>query len=334
MKLTSINKLVKYAIPLSATALFVLCIYYFSPEAIRSKQAQLLERLQPGTWSDLLDVVEIESSIDGHKQLAYSYQSRSSGPMPLIVSLHTWSNDYSRYDELSEVALRHDFNYIHPDFRGANNHMISCSSPEALADIDDAITYCLNKWNIDPSRIYVVGASGGGHAGCSLYFNTKHKIRAIYAWAPITDLESWYYQCIDRGLKFAADIIKVCGGEFSPEVARSRSPMYMNVEEPYAIKLHLFAGINDGHEGSVPISHSMLLYNRLCSDLGFSQDQLTSQQIVSFLTRSCMLTGESIGGRGVYLNSELNNLSLTIFDGGHEILTAFQEELIVLDLKD
>ena len=284
------------------------------------------------SWSELLRVVGVESSVDGHVQLAYAYQSPSEVPMPLIVSLHAWSSDYSRYDVLSEMALRRGFNYIHPNFRGVNNKPVSCASPEAIADIDDAITYCLSNWDVNADEIYVVGASGGGHAVCSLYFKTKHAIRAFYAWVPITDLETWYYQSKHRKLNYWADIEQICGGSFDAEVARARSPIYMEIKGAPSAELHLFAGIEDGYTGSVPISHSIRLFNRLCRESALPDQQLTLSEMYALLTRASSVTGEFIGGRAVYFKRELPYWSLTIFDGGHELLPSYQEEIIVADL--
>ena len=315
--------------------LAVFCILYaclFASRPLMLVWERLHQHWSQNSWSELLRVVEVESSVDGHVQFAYAYQSPSEVSMPLIVSLHTWSSDYSRYDVLSEMALRRGFNYIHPNFRGANNQPASCASPEAIADIDDVITYCLNNWNVDADKIYVVGASGGGHAVCSLYFKTKHTIRAFYAWVPITDLEAWYYQSKHRKLNYWADIEQICGGSFDAEVARERSPIYMESERrPYG-ELHLFAGIEDGYTGSVPISHSICLFNRLCRDSALPDQQLALSEVYALLTRACPSTGEFIGGRAVYFSREVRDFSLIIFDGGHELLPSYQEEIIVANL--
>lgn len=61
------------------------------------------------------------SSLDGQNQPAWFYKSKSILPQPLIVSLHTWSGGFDQKDTLSWEAIRKDFNYIHPHFRGPNN---------------------------------------------------------------------------------------------------------------------------------------------------------------------------------------------------------------------
>lgn len=310
----------------------ILCACLLVPQQLMLVWEHFQPQWSRNIWSDLFRVVEVESTVDGHVQLAYTYQSPSEVPMPLIVSLHTWSRDYARYDVLSEMARRRGFNYIHPNFRGANNKPISCASHEAITDIDDAITYCLNNWHVDANKIYVVGASGGGHAACSVYLKTKHKISAFYAWVPITDLEAWYYQSKHRKLGYSLDIEQVCGGSFDAEIARERSPIYMDFTRRPHGELHLFAGIDDGHTGSVPISHSIRFFNRLCRFYELDDQQLELPEVYALLTRSCPSTGEFIGNRAVYFTRDLRDFSLTIFDGEHEFLPAYQEEKIVADL--
>lgn len=64
--------------------------------------------------------VEIPSTKDGEVQKAFMYKSTSKTSQPLIVSLHTWSGYYNQTDPLTKEILARDWNYIHPDFRGAN----------------------------------------------------------------------------------------------------------------------------------------------------------------------------------------------------------------------
>ncbi|MFA5326348.1 MAG: hypothetical protein WC384_01025 [Prolixibacteraceae bacterium] len=52
---------------------------------------------------------------------AVFYKTSQTAPQPLVVSLHTWSGDYTQEDPLAKEILLRDWNYIHPDFRGVNN---------------------------------------------------------------------------------------------------------------------------------------------------------------------------------------------------------------------
>ena len=95
-------------------------------------------------WSDEFEVVEIKSPIDGETQKAYFYKTTSSEPQPLIVSLHTWSFDYTQYDSINIQSVEKDLNYIHPDFRGPNKSKDACCSDLVISDIDAAIDFAIN----------------------------------------------------------------------------------------------------------------------------------------------------------------------------------------------
>src|SRR5690606_28748365 len=98
---------------------------------------------QKTDWEADFEVVDILSTMDNSLQKAYFYKTTSKEPQPLIVSLHTWSGNYEQKDELAALARSKNLNYIHPNFRGANNSMQACASEWALADIDDAISYAI-----------------------------------------------------------------------------------------------------------------------------------------------------------------------------------------------
>ena len=96
-------------------------------------------------WGDSFKIVEIKSPLDGAIQKAYFYPTTKKDPQPLIVNLHTWSNDYTQYDTLSDLSKAKDYNYIHPDFRGANRTKDACCSELVISDIDAAIDFAIKK---------------------------------------------------------------------------------------------------------------------------------------------------------------------------------------------
>ncbi len=51
--------------------------------------------------------------------------------------------------------------------------------------------------------------------------------------------------------------------------AEKRSPMYMEtpVKKRASSKLYIYEGIHDGYTGSVPITQSINIYNKIVSDL-------------------------------------------------------------------
>lgn len=281
-------------------------------------------------WSNDFEIVEIKSIKDNSVQNAYFYKSKSNEPKPLIVSLHTWSGDYSQNDDLSEICKQKDLNYIHPDFRGANKTANACCSDLALADIDDAITYAIKNSNVDTTKIYVIGVSGGGYATLSTFMKSKHKIKKFSAWASITDLIAWYNESKIRNNNYAENILDCTGSEngLNIENAKQKSPLYWNspTEKLQSSKLFIYAGIYDGIQGSVPITHSINFYNKLLSDMKVS-DSLNYVSITEKLNllekREPLGEFGNIADRKICLKKEFGNVRLIIFEGNHEMLTEF-----------
>lgn len=293
-------------------------------------------------WSPEFRIVEIPSSKDGAMQKAYMYKTTRKSPQPLIVSLHTWSGYYNQTDPLAKEILARDWNYIHPDFRGANRTFSAMCSPLALADIEDAIQYALQNTNADPEDVHIVGVSGGGLATLAAYMNLKYPVKSFSAWAPISDIEAWYWESVGRGQKYANDIRQAISPDsmtFNSKEAVSRSPLWQvfPIERRKDARLFIYEGIHDGYKGSVPIIHSLNMYNRLVGELKYDisdmdeimrkafddNDLISSKEIIDL---SCKRINpgyeknEALFGRGVHLKRQYKNISLTIFEGRHEQL--------------
>jgi pimeloyl-ACP methyl ester carboxylesterase len=282
------------------------------------------------TWPPEVELVGIQSSADSQIQKAYFYKTRSARPQPLIISLHTWSGDYQQKDELAPLCKQRDLNYIHPDFRGANKTSSACCSELALSDIDDAITFARQHANVDTSKIYVIGVSGGGYATLSTFMKSKHPIRKFSAWASIVDLEAWYRESTIRKAKYATDILACTDSRESLnlESARHRSPLYMKtpVNRMKQAKLFIYAGVYDGIQGSVPITHSINFYNKLLKDLSVTdRSKYVSDQEKLKLLEFRQPLGKlgQIADRTICLKKESGNVRLTIFEGAHEMLTDY-----------
>jgi len=219
------------------------------------------------------------------------------------------------------------WNYIHPDFRGPNWTANACLSKKALADIDDAIQYAMDNGNVDVNNVFVVGVSGGGYATLGAFLKTHHQIRAFLAWVPISDLLAWYHQSSNRNSKYAQDILQCTSDSMSLDVneARLRSPLYWPVPDRPNTRLEIYAGINDGYMGSVPISHSILFYNHIAGHLGRHSHIVGQEDIIKLLTRGIDRRNDlgSLGNRKIYYKQDTESLSLVIFDGGHEMLPEY-----------
>jgi len=281
-------------------------------------------------WSKEFDIVEIKSSKDNSLQKSYFYNSKSNEPKPLIVSLHTWSGDYSQNDDLAKICKQKGLNYIHPNFRGANRTVDACCSELALTDIDDAIAYAIRNSNVDTTKIYVIGVSGGGYATLSTFMKSTHNIKKFSAWASITDLIAWYNESKIRNNNYAVNILDCTGSEngLNIENAKQKSPLYWNTptEKLQSSNLFIYAGIYDGIQGSVPITHSINFYNKLLSDMKVS-DTLnyvsTTEKLKLLEKREPLGEFGNIAGRKIYLKKNFENVSLIIFEGNHEMLTEF-----------
>lgn len=276
-------------------------------------------------WPEEFSLVTISSSADGTDQAAYFLRAPFAPPAkPLVVSLHSWSGDYSQNDPLAQMSKDAGWNYIHPDFRGPNWTVDACLSEKAIADIDDAIQYAIDNGNVDIDNVFVVGGSGGGYATLGMYLKTRHQIRLFLSWIPISDLSAWYYQSSNRNAKYAQDILKCtsAGATLNEKEARLRSPLYWDVPEKPNGRLEIYAGINDGYTGAVPISHSILFYNRIAQHFGNQDDLITQDDIIELLTRGIDNSNNlgMLGDRQVYYRRSTDLLLFTVFDGGHEML--------------
>ncbi len=281
-------------------------------------------------WDKEFKVVEIKSTLDHNIQKAYFYKSKSKTPKPLIISLHTWSGTYSQNDALAGICKQKELNYIHPDFRGANSTEDACCSDLALNDIDNAITYAINNSNVDTTKIFVIGVSGGGYATLSTFMKSKHNIAKFSAWASISDLVAWFNESKIRRNDYAENILHCTssGKILNTTNAEHKSPIYWTTpaDKLKKSKLFIYAGIYDGIQGSVPISHSINFYNKLLSDMSVT-DTLKyvsiSEKLNLLEKRQPLREFGSIAGRKICLQKEFGNLSLIIFEGNHEMLTEF-----------
>lgn len=282
----------------------------------------------PFRWPEGFAVVEIKSSLDRTSQKAMFHRAMDGTRRPLLVSLHVWSGDYASGDALAALAQKEDWNYVHPDFRGANRGTDTCLSDKVIADIDDAIAYGLRAGNADPDRILVVGFSGGAYAALGMYARTRHRVRAFLAWAPISDLSAWHQESTVRGDFDLARQIRQCTGsaeQLDTEAARRRSPLYWSLPETPSARIEIFAGINDGYTGIVPISHSIRFFNRLVDAYGPREELVTPDEISALMSRGLSHRSDmvQIAGRTVLFQRNAPFGSFTVFEGGHEMPAEF-----------
>lgn len=290
-------------------------------------------------WPDAFKNVKIISSFDKSEQPSIVYASNNSKPQPLVVSLHSWSGDYLQTDSIALEVNRRNWNYIHPDFRGPNNQPLACGSDAAIQDIDDAIQWALINMKVDPNEVHIIGSSGGGYMTMLCYMKLKYPAKSFSSWVGISDLEAWYYESLGRGQKYAGDILKCVGDSSALNIseARKRSPLHLPLPKRNA-SLHLYAGIHDGYKGSVPITQTMNFYNKVVE----AQKKQVKSALVSpsemlnlAVRRTAIQPYEyGLGQRKVHLHKQSGPVSLTIFEGGHEMIVSVAANLLPVYEKE
>lgn len=283
-----------------------------------------------------LTAVTLNSTLDNEPQpiLYWAPETATSQPTPLFVFLHSWSGNYKQDNsKWQKEAIARGWIYLHPDFRGANKSPKACGSKFARQDILDAIDFAQRTFNVDSSQIYLAGVSGGGHMAMLMAGHHPHRFTAVSAWVGISDLAEWYRFHVKDGKpqKYAQMILKSLGDApgSSPEVDadyRDRSPLY-HLHNVGDLPVDIFAGVHDGHTGSVPVRHSLMAFNEIAK--AHSTELITEEEMQQLWENRKLTTPlpsdavtDSTLGREILLRRSSGASRMTIFDGGHESITA------------
>lgn len=294
-----------------------------------------------GTASDDapgLSEIRIKSSADASMQPArwFSPAKVNDEAIPLLVLLHTWSGDY-RQDGFAKEALaacaKRRWALVQPNFRGPNRNPDACGSKLAIADVLDAVDYAKANANIDESRIYLAGTSGGGHMALVMAHSAPHDWAGVSSWVPVVDLAAWHAETKAAGRNYWKDIEAVCGGPPGKSAKvdaqyRARSPLF-HLAKAKGVPIDLNVGIHDGHTGSIAVTHSLQAFNALAEANGATDKQLTGHQMQFMRDNRRVpkeLTDERVDEpdrqRELLFRRTAGPVRLTIFDGGHEGDTA------------
>lgn len=264
------------------------------------------------------------SSGDGSEQPTLFYAPVGSKKIPLMVALHTWSGGYKQnyYKYIETWCVKNGWAYIHPHFRGPNKSPEATGSKLVVADILSAVEYAKNNASIDSSAIFLVGVSGGGYTALLMAGRHPEIWAGVSAWVPISDLKAWHKQ--GRYVKY---LELSCGGApgQSAQVDQEytdRSPLTY-LKNAIGVKMHINAGIYDGHKGSVPISHSLLAFNEVAAP----EDRISENDVEYFVKEAKVppalktaLSDSSYGDKRPLFRKTSGHATLTIFDGKHEIV--------------
>jgi pimeloyl-ACP methyl ester carboxylesterase len=279
-------------------------------------------------WPTEVKEIQYRSAADQTDQPALCFQPDVTKAAPLLVGLHTWSSNYRQASYGSPYAkwcIEKKWTFIYPNFRGPNRNPAACGSELVVKDIVSAVEYAKKHSNVDANRIYLIGASGGGH--CALLMAGRHpEIWAgVSAWVPITDLAAWHAECKKSKRKYWKDIEASCGIPGNSKVdeqLRLRSPLTW-LHRAKGVSIDINAGIRDGHSGSVPISHSLRAFNVLAApsdriandDIRFMTDKAEVPLHLVFRDKD-----PAYGKKSPLLRSRSGRSRMTIFNGGHEII--------------
>jgi len=272
---------------------------------------------------DGLNEISYSCSIDNSMQKAmwYAPADQNNG-VPLLVGLHTWGGDYEQgsgkvyYNE----AKKREWAFIFPDFRGPNRRPDAMGSDKAVQDIIDAVRYAQEHAKIDPTRIYLCGASGGGFMAMLMAGRHPEIWAGVSTWCGISDVKAWhaynkqnknasYYRQIEKALDGAPDTDKKVALQ-----ALRRSPVNW-LKNAKKLPLDIWHGAKDK---AVPSIESKNAFNIV-----------VGKQIPNDTNSPAI-----IGKYELLSRKTFNNTRLTIFNSGHTILYSSAVEWLSFQQKD
>ena len=281
------------------------------------------------TWPKEVQEVSIHSTADGTLQPALFWQASGEEERPLLVALHSWSGDYRQTTGVAYATrcMERRWHFLHPNFRGINERPAGTCSDLAVTDILDAVEFARRQARVDHRRIYLVGVSGGGMAALQVVAKAPALWAGVSAWVPISDLAAWHAETKTRHLYYTQQIEASCGGPPGTSAAVdfqywNRSPFHF-LAHASGVPLDLNAGIHDGHDGSVPISHSLRAFNVLARP----SDRLPESVMAELVEKAQVPDGlrsqdrdSTYGANPVLFRRESGSVRITLFEGSHEIL--------------
>jgi len=211
----------------------------------------------------------IESTLDGKNEPSLFHHAAEN--RPLLVALHTWSYDrFNQEKVFLPIAERLGWNLLLPEFRGPNkpsnpNCHEACCSKLAMQDIVDAVSFVSSSYGIDKSKIFLIGASGGGYMALMMAGYAPDLWNSVASFVPITNLAHWYYENVETQSAYHLDIKKCCFDKTpdeTPEEYEKRSPVNY-LENISKVRLKIFHGKFDK---SVSVKHSMNFYQKLLDE--------------------------------------------------------------------
>jgi predicted esterase len=286
----------------------------------------------PKVWKKVLPEVKsitIKSTMDQTDQPALFYDSGSARKKPLLVALHSWSEDYQQHYSVPYGlwAVQNDWVFIHPDYRGPFNNPEATASEPAIRDIIDAVDYAKKNARIDESRIYIAGFSGGAMVSLIMAGRYPEIWAGAVAWVPVYDLEEWYSTTKNAKHDYSSQIAASCGGAPLPGTraaaeCKKRSPSTYLKNAKGKVPVYIATGIDDRF---VPPGHSIEAFN----DLADAKDRISPEDM-RYINENYRLPEHLTGrysdrlyedaGVDLLLQKTSGQAVLNIFEGGHDII--------------
>ncbi len=270
--------------------------------------------------------VEIRSSLDGAAQPAIvDLPETSAQPVPLLVHLHSWSSRFDTSNNFADIraeAKQRGWAFVSPDFRGVNDHPEACGSELAVQDVLDAVEWVSKRTAIDPRRVYLAGSSGGGYMALVMAGRSPQTRAAVSAFVPISDLAAWHTFSKEKDSRYWK-MLEGCIGYppthgMAVQPYRRRSPLHF-LPLALGLPIDIQTGIQDGHTGAVPASHSLRAFNALAAPA----DRVAEADIEA-ITKDARIP-ERLAAKideprlkRVLFRRTSGPARVTIFDGGHE----------------
>lgn len=280
-------------------------------------------------WPAQVQAIQYRSSADGTLQPALFYDPGGNEPKPLLIALHSWSGDYTQANPAYGLwCIAKGWVMMHPDFRGVNQRPEACGSELVVQDILSAVEHAKMNCNIDEGRIYLIGASGGGYASLLMAGRAPEVWAGVSAWCPIYDLRLWHADTAQRKLRYAQMLEEVCGGAPGSSLAadeqyRVRSASAWLDRARGVVNLSINTGITDGHNGSVPVGHSLRAFNAVAAAV----DRIP-EPVIARLEHAPEMPAELLqkiddplfARKPALFRRTSRAAEVTIFQGGHEII--------------
>ncbi len=283
-----------------------------------------------------LKEIKVQSSLDKSMQPALMWAPKKAltQKTPMLVFLHSWSGNYKQKNTTwQHEAVKRGWIYLHPNFRGRNDHSQACGSKLARQDILDAMRALSKKYKVDSTRIYLAGSSGGGHMSMLMAGYHPEKFSAVSAWCGISNLKGWYqfHTVGGREGNYAKMISLSCGGPpgKSKKVDaqyKARSPWY-HMKNVGQLPLDLNAGVFDGQQGSVPFQQSLHAFNEVAKAHDNKDDIISEKEMLQLWNNHKLEVPEESDmkedktyERDILLRRYSGHTRVTIFEGKHESL--------------